>query len=546
MPGSTIMSEAPYAGGTLRAAFRSDPGRVRTNNEDVPIVDAERGVYGVIDGVGGHAAGEVAAAVACDVILQRLARPIGTPAERVREAIAIANNEIFRRASDSPELHGMACVVTLAILSDGVLTVGHVGDSRLYKVSAAGVTKLTHDHSPIGEREDAREISEADAMRHPRRHEVYRDVGSACRDKDEADFVEVITEPIEHDTAILLCTDGLTDMIPAAMIEYIIGRHAGDPEAVADALVASANEAGGRDNVTVVYAEGPDFATAIRGGASNASAENAPGARGALPTGPGRIGRAARRIVASRTTWFAVGALTAVLGGLAVLWYAGEPVVAEPRTLVVGAEVNGGLARIEDAMARARPGDVVRLEPGVYPEAVVLTEGVSLVARVPGSATIVRPAGVSGGWTALTALGTAAGRISGIRIESTRDLPIEFGVRLSGPGWTVELVELAGPMRAAIDVLPASVVSIQGCQIAVQGVALALADGAHAVVASTVFIRSGPPGPAISLGAPSQATLKRNLFAGYGSDVVKGITPAERQQILAGNYVVAAEPSLLR
>src|SRR5438876_1017852 len=107
----------------FRGAFRSDPGRVRTNNEDVAIIDQERGVYGVIDGVGGHAAGEVAAAVAREVILQRLMRPLGTPRERVREAIAIANNEIFRRAGDSTELQGMACVVTLALIADGRLTI---------------------------------------------------------------------------------------------------------------------------------------------------------------------------------------------------------------------------------------------------------------------------------------------------------------------------------------------------------------------------------------------------------------------------------------
>ena len=81
----------------LVGAARSDAGRVRANNEDLPVLDPERGIFGVIDGVGGHAGGEMAAAIARDVILQRLARPLGTPAERVREAIAIANNEIFRR-----------------------------------------------------------------------------------------------------------------------------------------------------------------------------------------------------------------------------------------------------------------------------------------------------------------------------------------------------------------------------------------------------------------------------------------------------------------
>src|SRR4029453_17972547 len=176
----------------LQSAYRTDPGRVRTNNEDVPLIDRERGVFGVIDGVGGQAAGEVAAAIAYDVILQRLARPLGTPSERVREAIALANNEIFRRAGTSRELAGMTCVVTLAVVNDGRLTIGHVGDSRLYKLGPEGMQKLTHDHSPVGEREDAQEIAEIDAMRHPRRHEVFRDVGGALRDKDEDDYVEIV------------------------------------------------------------------------------------------------------------------------------------------------------------------------------------------------------------------------------------------------------------------------------------------------------------------------------------------------------------------
>src|ERR671921_120576 len=118
---TTDVSTLP--GDALDSAVATHPGRVRSNNEDLPLVDTLRGVYGVIDGVGGHAAGEVAAGIARDVILQRLARPLGTPAERVRESIAIANNEIFRRAERAPELRGMTCVITLALVSGDRLTI---------------------------------------------------------------------------------------------------------------------------------------------------------------------------------------------------------------------------------------------------------------------------------------------------------------------------------------------------------------------------------------------------------------------------------------
>ena len=215
--GCTTVTEVTRtaSGELLRGAACTDPGRVRTNNEDLPLIDAARGIFGVIDGVGGEAGGEVAAATAHDVILQRLARPLGTPADRVREAIAIANNEIFRRAQETAALHGMACVITLAIVADGRVTVGHVGDTRLYKIRHDGIRKLTRDHSPVGEREDAGELGEVDAMRHPRRNEVFRDVGSTYRDKDEQEFVDVIEEPLERDSAILVCSDGLSDMLTA-------------------------------------------------------------------------------------------------------------------------------------------------------------------------------------------------------------------------------------------------------------------------------------------------------------------------------------------
>ena len=131
----------------------------------------------------------------------------------------------------------MTCVVTLAIVTEGRLTIGHVGDSRLYKIRPDGLQKLTHDHSPVGEREDAQELTELAAMRHPRRHEVFRDVGGALRDKDEADYVEITEQPFERDAAILLCTDGLTDMVPSTTVDRLVRQHAGDPDAVVGALV---------------------------------------------------------------------------------------------------------------------------------------------------------------------------------------------------------------------------------------------------------------------------------------------------------------------
>src|SRR4051812_33466324 len=114
----------------FQSAALSDPGRKRGNNEDRFYCDPERGIYVVIDGMGGQAAGERAADIAVNVMKARLEREAGTPAERIREAIALANNEIFSAASQKPEWHGMACVLTAAIAAEDRVTIGHVGDSR--------------------------------------------------------------------------------------------------------------------------------------------------------------------------------------------------------------------------------------------------------------------------------------------------------------------------------------------------------------------------------------------------------------------------------
>lgn len=258
------MRDTPVvAAPSIRVATGSHVGQVRANNEDRVYADPERGGFAVIDGVGGQAAGEFAAEAALDTIHQRLQLQIGTPAERVREAIALANDQIYQQAQVHPDRHGMACVLTLVLLHNGTLTAGHVGDTRLYKMRGGLLRKLTHDHSPIGEREDRGELTESEAMRHPRRNEVYREVGAEPHHPDEEGFIEVIEEPFEADAALLLCSDGLTDVLSSAAISGIIERHAGDPTQVVDRLIDRANEAGGKDNISVVYIEGAAFAQTL-------------------------------------------------------------------------------------------------------------------------------------------------------------------------------------------------------------------------------------------------------------------------------------------
>lgn len=526
----------------LRGAARTDPGRLRTNNEDLPVIDPARGIFGVIDGVGGEAGGEVAAATAHDVILQRLARPVGTPAERVREAIAIANNEIFKRAAESPALRGMACVVTLAVVADGRITVGHVGDTRLYKIRADGMRKLTRDHSPVGEREDAGELAEVDAMRHPRRNEVFRDVGSSYRDKDEQEFVDIIEEPLERDSAILVCSDGLSDMLTASTIAHIVLQHAGHPAAVVEALVAAANDAGGKDNVTAVYAEGPLFAAAAGGEAVETLPPTEPlvsataaASAGTDPTSTG-VGRS---IVRSRATWFVTGMVLGIVGALALTWYVAGTQVQAPRTLVVSTDGASPYTTITAAMAAAQPGDLVRVEPGEYTERVVVADGVNLCARVPGTVTISRPAGLDAAMAGVLAGGAQPVRVCGLRIVSPPARPAGIGLSVAGGGVALELIEISGPFRQAVAVLPWASVTMHGSRVGVAGAILSLPDDAQATLVNNIFTRDAASAePAIAAGPLSRLALSGNLFSGFPPEIIRGIGDARRGALLSGNMVV--------
>jgi len=247
---------------TLTSGAATDTGRLRESNEDRYWTDPALGAFLVVDGVGGQAAGERAAEIAVDAIRDAIAGTTAsaTPAERrVREAIAAANNRIYGEAQVHAELAGMACVLTLAVVEDGRVTIGHVGDSRLYLVWNGAIRKLTSDHSPIGEGEDAGDFTEEEAMRHPRRNEVFREVGSRPRGPYDPEFIEVRQCRFRAGAAILLCSDGLTDRLTSTRIREIVERYAGDPAQTARDLVDAANEAGGQDNVTALFVAGPEF-----------------------------------------------------------------------------------------------------------------------------------------------------------------------------------------------------------------------------------------------------------------------------------------------
>jgi serine/threonine protein phosphatase PrpC len=397
----------------LKCAGASDPGRVRNNNEDAYWMDAERGIFLVVDGIGGHAAGEKAAAIAVERVRARLERPTGTPEQRIREAVALANNEILRAAAENPEWKGMACVLTLAMLENGSAIIGHVGDSRLYLVQDRTIRKITHDHSPVGVREDAGELKERDAMRHPRRNEVFRDVGSEPHSPDDPDFIEVQTIPFDPSAALLLCSDGLSDQVTSAEILSAVERHAGEPEKAVHELIARANAAGGKDNVTVLIVEGERFI----------APPDAPPSR--------------------RSSGFLLG-LTLFAAGLALaaggayftraMWVP-APVVIAPRVITV-------TDSIATALAEARAGDTVEVPPGEYREQVHLKDGVTLRARSPRDVTL--RAAPFGSGPAVIAEGVKGGRLSGFRILADAKMPLPSGILLRDSQVEIDDTEIKG------------------------------------------------------------------------------------------------------
>jgi protein phosphatase len=237
----------------LTAFGLSDVGHCRETNEDNYFFDSALGVYTVADGMGGHAAGEVASRLAVEA-LEETFRDNGSLGENVRQAserLQAAVTEANRRICDSilahAEQRGMGTtVVTLLVVGDRAV-VGHVGDSRAYRLRGDRIERLTSDHSWVSEQVKAGLLTDDDAQRHPMRNIVTRALGS--RTDVSADVAETDVRPGD---VYLLCSDGLNAMLADDEIRDTLARHRGDPEAACHALVEAANARGGEDNTTVI------------------------------------------------------------------------------------------------------------------------------------------------------------------------------------------------------------------------------------------------------------------------------------------------------
>lgn len=248
---------ASVADPLLKSHGLSDQGRQRQDNQD-RLIALERqgfGIYAVIDGVGGYAGGDRAAQIAQERLEQRLMLLNDPPDRMLREAVVAANNAIYEARQQDPRFGAMACVLTVALVHPAQqwLYFAHVGDTRLYRYRQGELTKLTRDHSFVGMREDSGQISEAEAMAHPRRNEILAQVGERPYTVENAEFLDQGEADFIPGDVLLLCSDGLTDLVPRAAITDIIQTYPA-PEKMAQWLVEAANDAGGKDNITVVVA----------------------------------------------------------------------------------------------------------------------------------------------------------------------------------------------------------------------------------------------------------------------------------------------------
>jgi protein phosphatase len=238
-----------------KSAALTDPGRKRRTNEDAYVFEPP--LFAVADGMGGAQAGELASGLAAAALRDDDSeRTDGDGERRVDELIQEANRRVYQRQSQDASASGMGTTMTVALVEEGIVAFGHVGDSRAYLIRDGSLDQLTEDHSLVAELVRSGKLSPEEAEGHPHRSVITRALGT---DPDvDVDTFSVKTRPGD---LFLLCSDGLSTMIDNKTILTEVEANRGDLKAAAKALVRAANRAGGEDNITVIFFEiagGPD------------------------------------------------------------------------------------------------------------------------------------------------------------------------------------------------------------------------------------------------------------------------------------------------
>lgn len=241
-----------------RFCAKTDPGRIRSNNEDAVVFDADTGTVVLADGMGGYNAGEIASGMATTFIKAELVRWLLAARDRVtlrdisramEMCVDEANLSIYNAAHSNPQYAGMGTTLVMAVFHGDRVLVGHIGDSRCYRWRQGVLEQLTKDHSLLQEQIDAGLVSPEQAANSTIKNLVTRALGVEARVA-----LEVHEYPVELGDLYLLCSDGLSDMVDNTSIAKIISTATEDLENLATQLVDTANANGGRDNVSVLLA----------------------------------------------------------------------------------------------------------------------------------------------------------------------------------------------------------------------------------------------------------------------------------------------------
>ena len=251
----------------LDVASLSHPGMVRTHNEDSMFVDGDSGLAVLADGMGGYSAGEVASGIAVNVISKGMLQELASGRELskvdiasglthaallLQQQIALANKGIYEAAQARPECAGMGTTLVATVFYQNRVSIGHIGDSRCYRLRGDKFEQLTHDHSLLQEQIDSGMLTPEQAKYSLNKNLVTRALGiEAVVPADIAEY------RVEAEDLYVLCSDGLTDMVDAEVVREIVAAKRSDLAEAAAELIDVANQNGGRDNVSVVLIRVP-------------------------------------------------------------------------------------------------------------------------------------------------------------------------------------------------------------------------------------------------------------------------------------------------
>jgi serine/threonine protein phosphatase PrpC len=245
-----------------RYSVASDPGRVRKNNEDAFLADPAVGIFAVADGMGGHAAGEIASRMALNTLQEALAQGsqskeadfspnqtavLSPPSSLLVSGIRSANQAVFQSSLEKEEYRGMGTTVVAVYFGNSIPAVAHVGDSRLYRIRSRKIEQITEDHSVVWEQYREGLLPKEALSSSPLKNIVTRALGM----QPTVD-VDVLELEVQKGDQLLLCSDGLSDLLGDEDLLRVLGEASGNLDLACKQLVQLANQRGGKDNITVL------------------------------------------------------------------------------------------------------------------------------------------------------------------------------------------------------------------------------------------------------------------------------------------------------